>query len=82
MVSVVFDLIPEGEKPPPTHQPIDCYLVFDIKMEDFQRKVRPVAGGHTMETPAMLTHASSVSCAVANVNELTKESFSLTYTIR
>ena len=60
-VSVAFDLTPEGEKPPPTHQPIDCHLAFDVKMEDFRRKARLVAGGHTTETPATLTYASVVS---------------------
>jgi hypothetical protein len=36
-------------------------MVFDIKMEDFKRKARLVAGGHTTEAPATITYASVVS---------------------
>ena len=36
-------------------------MVFDVKMEDFRRKARYVAGGHMTETPATLTYASVVS---------------------
>ena len=37
-------------------------MIFDIKMgENFRRKARMVAGGHTMETPDALTYASVVS---------------------
>ena len=37
-------------------------MIFDIKMgENFRRKARIVAGGHTTETPAALTYASVVS---------------------
>ena len=37
------------------------HLIFDIKIEDFRRKTRYVAGGHTLESPASLTYASVVS---------------------
>ena len=36
-------------------------MVFDIKIENFKRKARLVAGGHTTEAPATLTYASVVS---------------------
>ena len=37
---------------PPGYQCIRCHMVFDIKFgEDFRRKVRFIAGGHTTETP-------------------------------
>ena len=37
-------------------------MIFDIKMgENFRRKARMVAGGHTTETPAVLTYLSVVS---------------------
>ena len=36
-------------------------MVFDIKQEDFRRKARLVAGGHTTEPPATVTYASVVS---------------------
>ena len=60
-VRVVFKILRNNEKPPPTFQEIHCHLVFDIKMEDFHRKARFVAGGHITEAPKTLTYASVVS---------------------
>ncbi len=37
-------------------------MIFDIKMEDFRRKARLVAGGHLTKAPATITYASVVSC--------------------
>ncbi len=36
-------------------------MIFDVKMEDFQRKARLVAGGHRTKAPATITYASVVS---------------------
>ena len=36
-------------------------MVFDVKMEDFRRKARLVAGGHMTEAPPNITYASVVS---------------------
>jgi hypothetical protein len=36
-------------------------MIFDIKMEDFRRKARLVAGGHRTAAPATITYASVVS---------------------
>ncbi len=36
-------------------------MIFDVKMEDFHRKARLVAGGHMTKAPATLTYASIVS---------------------
>ena len=36
-------------------------MIFDIKMEDFCRKARLVAGGHLTKAPATITYASVVS---------------------
>jgi len=36
-------------------------MVFDVKMEDFRRKARLVAGGHMTEAPPTITYASVVS---------------------
>ncbi|KAI2495086.1 Reverse transcriptase (RNA-dependent DNA polymerase) [Fragilaria crotonensis] len=44
----------EGSKDaiPPRYQQIKCHLIFDVKMgENFRRKARFVAGGHTTEVP-------------------------------
>ena len=57
---IAFKLIDEGEKPPPTYQDIRCHTIFDIKVEDFWRKARYVAGGHITVSPPTLTYASVV----------------------
>jgi CxxC motif-containing protein (DUF1111 family) len=36
-------------------------MVWDVKMEDFCRKARFMAGGHMTETPASNTYANVVS---------------------
>ena len=47
---------------PPGYQQIKCHMIFDIKMgENFRRKARMVAGGHTTEAPSTLTYSSVVS---------------------
>ena len=44
------------------YQKIKCHIIFDIKLgENFRRKARYVAGGHTTETPASLTYSSMVA---------------------
>ena len=47
---------------PGGYQEIKCHMIFDVKIgENFRRKARLVAGGHTTETPATLTYSSVVS---------------------
>jgi hypothetical protein len=36
-------------------------MIVDVKMEDFRRKARCVAGGHKTDTPHAMTYASVVS---------------------
>ena len=36
-------------------------MIFYVKMEDFRRKSRLVAGGHITYTPVAITYASVVS---------------------
>ena len=44
------------------YQQINCHMIFDVKMgENFRRKARMVAGGHTTTTPSTLTYSSVVS---------------------
>ena len=59
-VKIAFQIIPEDEKPPNGFQDVNCYMVFDIKMEDFQRKVCLVAVGHMTHTPDIITYSSVV----------------------
>jgi hypothetical protein len=47
-------------------QEIGCHIVFDIKM-DFTRKARFCAGGHTTNTPVVMTYSSVVSMTVFNL---------------
>jgi hypothetical protein len=51
-VRIAFNIL-NGEEsvPPPTYQDIRCHMKFDVKMEDFRRKARFVAGGHTTDIP-------------------------------
>ena len=58
---VAFKKLEDGEEAPRGYQFVRCHMVFDIKMEDFQRKARLVAGGHMTEAPATITYASVVS---------------------
>ncbi len=37
-------------------------MIFDIKIEDFRRKVHMVAGGHMVGASMIMTYASVVSC--------------------
>jgi hypothetical protein len=60
-VKVAFKVLDDGETVPPCSQEINCRHIFDIKMEDFRRKARLVAGGHMTDTPAAATYASVVS---------------------
>ena len=44
------------------YQKVKCHIVFDVKLgENFRRKARLVAGGHTTDAPASITYSSVVS---------------------
>ena len=58
---VAFDILEGDRKIPIGYQFIRCQMIFDIKLEDFSRKARFVAGGHMTETPKSITYASVVS---------------------
>ena len=51
-VKIAFHIIPESRKPPNGFQYVNYHMVFDIKMEDFQRKACLVAEDmtHTQDT--------------------------------
>jgi hypothetical protein len=76
-VRISFKILNGEESAPLTYQEIRCHMIFDVKMEDFQRKARFVAGGHTADTPHAITYASVVSresvrveITLADLNEL------------
>jgi hypothetical protein len=58
---VAFKILLDGQSLPIGYQKIPCHMIFDIKMEDFRRKARLVAGGHMTKAPATITYASVVS---------------------
>ena len=60
-VRVAFKILDDNEEVPIGYKFIRCHMIFDVKMEDFRRKARLVAGGHMTDTPAAITYASVVS---------------------
>jgi hypothetical protein len=60
-VRIAVKIINGEESAPPTYQEIFCHMLFDVKMEDFCRKARFVAGGHTSDAPHAMTYESVVS---------------------
>ena len=58
---IAFKVLDDGKVVPPCFQEINCHLIFDLKMEDFRRKARIVAGGHMTDTPMTNTCVSVVS---------------------
>ena len=61
-VRPAFQVLENGQPlPNRNYQYVECHMIFDVKMEDFRRKARLVAGGHMTEAPAAITYASVVS---------------------
>jgi hypothetical protein len=59
-IRIAFNILNGEESVPPIYQEICCHMIFDVKMEDFRRNARFVAGGHTTDTPYAMTYASVV----------------------
>ena len=45
-----FKILAEGGKPPHGHQKFRCHMIFNIKMEDFRRKLRLVENLNVTKT--------------------------------
>jgi hypothetical protein len=76
-VMIAFKILNSEEAVPPTYQQITCHMICDVKMEDFRRKARFVAGGHTTDTPHAMNYASMaprelarIALALAALNDL------------
>jgi hypothetical protein len=76
-VCIAFNILPDGHSAPIGYQKIPCHMIFDVKMEDFRRKARLVAGGHQTKAPVTITYASVVSgetvrlaLTIASLNDL------------
>ena len=59
-MKIEFQIIPKGEEAPTGFQYVNCNMVFNIKMEGFQRKACLVAGGYLIHTPDTITYLSVV----------------------
>jgi hypothetical protein len=66
-VRLAFSILNEGEEPPPGYAPMNCHVIFDIKLDGFKRKARLVAGGHQLETPSVVTYSSVVSSETVRI---------------
>ena len=60
-VKFAFKILDCNESVPHNHQFVKCHMIFDVKMENFRRKLRLVAGGHTKKAAAAVTYDSIVS---------------------
>ena len=61
-VRVAFKTLNEGDQPPPGYQYMQCHMIFEIKLDGFQRKARLLGAGCLFkDTPAVITYASVVS---------------------
>jgi hypothetical protein len=60
-VMIAFQVLEDTEDVPIGHEYVKCRVIFDLKMENFRRKARLVAGGHMTSPPAAATYASVVS---------------------
>lgn len=59
---IAFQLFEGDVKNLVGYQQVRCHLIFDIKLsENFRRKARLVAGGHTTSTPSSVTYSSVVA---------------------
>ena len=58
-VKIAFDILDDNDRIPADYQFVRCHMVFDIKIEDFRRKARLVAGGHMTDAPKCMTYSAS-----------------------
>ena len=65
-VRLAFKIIPGG-KSAIGHQFLQCYRIFDIKMEDFGHETQLVAGGHITKSPTTIKYTSFVLRAVVYI---------------
>ncbi len=60
-VRVIFRILDDGKVVPHDHQFVRCHMIFDLKLENFRRKARFVAGGYMTDVPPVITYASVVT---------------------
>ena len=76
-VRVAVDILKDGVRAPIGHKQIKCHLIFDVKMEDFRRKARLIAGEDMTDTPKCMTYSSvvgretvQIALTIATLNNL------------
>ena len=76
-LKVTFKIIDDDEYFPRNHQFVKCQMILDVKIENFRRKARLVAGGPMTKASVAVTYAIVVSCetvciaiAIAVLNDL------------
>ena len=57
---IAFDILDEGQSVEPGRKYLECYMIFDVKM-DMTRKARFVANGAKTPDPDSSTYAGVVS---------------------
>ena len=55
------DYISDYDQGQEATQNVNCHMVFDIEMEDFQRKACLVTGGHITNTPDTIIYSIVVT---------------------
>ena len=60
-VKPFLKIMEDSERVPIGFKRVNCHIIFDVKMEDFRRKYRLVAGSHTINPPSTIIYASVVS---------------------
>ena len=63
-VKIAFQILYSDETAPNDFKFINCFMVFDVKMEDFHSKAHLVAGGCITQTPYTVTYSSVITYEV------------------
>ena len=50
------------------YQLLNCHMIFDVKMENFRRKVMLVEGGQVIDPPSTITYMNVVSRETVNIS--------------
>ncbi len=66
-VQMAFDPLDNGIQPPNEYHFLTCYMIFDLKMEDFHQKAQLVAFEHMTDVLATVTYASVVSREIIRI---------------
>ena len=60
-VKIAFQYVPNGKRAPNGYQYLNCYKVFDGKLDDFRRMACLVAGSNMIKMLNVITYSSMVT---------------------